>query len=103
MTILFEFQNSDVDDEHPEWRLHWVAGVALLHTIGHVLAKADALRSPAHKTEVDALWAEWKEVRDDNAIFWDFIEKERNNLLKIYTFGASPSDGRHGPMSDTQW
>lgn len=22
VSILFEFQNSDIDDEHPEWRFH---------------------------------------------------------------------------------
>ena len=43
--ILFQFQNSaivDGEDELPEWRLYWVAGITLLRTIGHVLAKVDA-------------------------------------------------------------
>jgi len=89
VTILFEFQNSDIDDEHPEWRLHWVAGIALLRTIGHVLVKADAPLSQTHKRAVDSLWADWKDNATDNAIFWNFIETERNNLLKTYTFGAT--------------
>ena len=88
VTILFEFQNSDVDEEHSEWRLLWVAGVALLRTIGHVLAKADATTSSRHKTEIDQLWATWKSDRAQYAIFWEFVEGERNNLLKTYTFGA---------------
>ena len=86
--ILFEFQNSDVDEEHTEWKLYWIAGMALLRTIGHVLAKSDALVSPGHKAEVDRLWAEWRGDRQTNSIFWDFIEEERNNILKTYTFGA---------------
>jgi hypothetical protein len=88
VTILFEFRNSDVDEEHSEWRLFWVAGIALLRTIGHVLVKADALSSPKHKIEIDRLWGTWKLDRGSASIFWDFVEKERNSLLKTYTFGA---------------
>jgi hypothetical protein len=88
VAILFEFQNSEVDEEHSEWRLSWVAGIALLRTIGHVLAKADAATSLRHGTEIDRLWEDWKSDRTQSSIFWDFVEKERNNLLKTYTFGA---------------
>ena len=96
VAILFEFQNSDIDDEHPEWRLYWVAGIALLRTIGHVLVKSDAQQSPKHKSEIDKLWSAWKRRRVDNAIFWDFIEKERNSLLKTYTFGATLAEDDQG-------
>ncbi|KGF69687.1 hypothetical protein LL06_09730 [Hoeflea sp. BAL378] len=97
--ILFHFQNSDIvdgDDELPEWRLHWVSGLALLRTVGHVLAKVDALASPAHATAVDGLWATLKADRPSSAIFWSFIEEERNNLLKTYTFGAKLSSDEDG-------
>jgi|SRR5579872_6005049 len=96
VTILFEFQNSDVDEEHPEWRLSWVAGIALLRTIGHVLAKGDVLTSPRHSDEINRLWKEWKSDRKKASILWDFIEKERNNLLKTYTFGAKLSKDGEG-------
>lgn len=88
VAILFEFQNSDIDDEHPEWRLHWVAGIALLRAIGHVLSKSDADISTAHKRAVREMWDSWKRDAEDNYIFWEFIESERNNILKTYTFGA---------------
>jgi hypothetical protein len=88
-SILFEFQNSEVDEERSEWRLFWVAGIALLRTIGHVLAKSDTLTSTKHKIAVDKLWAEWKSHADENGIFWSFIEEERNNLLKTYESGAT--------------
>lgn len=87
--ILFIFQNSDVDTEHPEWRLYWVAGIALCRTVGHVLAKVDAYTSNLHRLEIDALWKTWTSDKKAHAIFWEFIEKERNNLLKTYTFGAT--------------
>jgi hypothetical protein len=96
VVILFEFQNSDVDEEHSEWRLFWVAGIALLRTIGHVLAKTDAIASPRHRAEIDRLWKEWKSDRIQSSIFWDFIEKERNNLLKTYAFGARLAHNSEG-------
>lgn len=89
--VLFIFQNSDVadgEDELPEWRLYWVAGVALLRTIGHVLAKADAKSSAQHSQAIDDLWKRLQSDRKSSWIFWEFIEKERNNLLKTYSFGA---------------
>jgi hypothetical protein len=86
--VLFEFQNSEQDEERSEWRLYWVAGISLLRTIGHVLAKIDVMASPRHRAEIDRLWDGWKADRAQSSIFWDFIEKERNNLLKTYSFGA---------------
>ena len=97
--ILFHFQNSDIvdgDEELPEGRLHWVSGLALLRTVGHVLAKVDARTSPAHAEAVNGLWTKLKADRQSAAIFWDFIEEERNNLLKTYTFGAKLSSDEDG-------
>ncbi len=56
VTILFEFQNSDVDEEHTEWRLFWIAGIALLRTVGHVLAKADATTTNGRKQAIESAW-----------------------------------------------
>jgi len=92
--ILFEFQNSDIDEEDSGWRLNWVAGIALLRTIGHVLAKCDAETSEEHAKVINAAWDRWKRDAPENSIFWNFIETERNSLLKTYTFGATlaPAD-----------
>ena len=87
--ILLQFQHFDIvdgDDELREWRLYWVSGVALLRTVGHVLAKVDALSSPAHSAAVDGLWATLKADKQPSSIFWSFIEKERNNLLQNIHF-----------------
>ncbi|MGK9052131.1 hypothetical protein [Neorhizobium petrolearium] len=78
----------DGDEELPDWKLPWVAGIALLRTIGHVLAKVDAKASPAHSREIERFWQSLKSDRESSRVFWDFIENERNNLLKTYTFGA---------------
>lgn len=89
--ILFQFQNSDVadgDTELTEWRIAWVAGVSLLRAIGHVLVKVDSNKSPKHAACVQCFWSYLKAERSSNYIFWEFIEKERNNILKTYSFGA---------------
>jgi hypothetical protein len=86
--VLFELQNSDIDDEHPEWRRSWIAGVAMLRATGHVLQKVDASTSPRHKSVVDEAWMDWSLNKNENWIFFEFIEKERNNILKTFSFGA---------------
>jgi hypothetical protein len=91
VSILFQFQNSDVadgDEELPEWRFYWVAGIALLRTVGHVLAKVDANSSAMRSQAIGALWRKFQSDREAHWIFWEFIEKERNNLLKTYSSGA---------------
>jgi hypothetical protein len=94
---LFELQNSDIDDEHPEWRRNWIVGVAMLRTVGHVLHKVDAATSPRHKSVIHTAWQSWNSDKDGDWIFFDFIEKERNNILKMFSSGAqlpSAEDGR---------
>lgn len=61
-----------------------------------MLDKIDAQASPMHRKVINALWREWKRSPKENAIFWDFIERERNNLLKAYAFGASIESRDHG-------
>lgn len=91
--LLFEIQNSDIDDEHPEWMTTWFAGVALLRTIGHVLRNLDRKRGPHFQHVIDTFWADIKSNRITHWIFFDFIERERNNILKEFSFGASlPTD-----------
>ena len=41
---------------------------------------------------MDERWRRWREDRGGNQIFWEFIEYERNNVLKAYDFGYKESD-----------
>lgn len=96
---LFSFQNSDIvdgDEELPEWRHSWIAGIALLRAIGHVLSKVDAEKSQKHQAAIDRWWNESKSDRASSEIFWEFVEKERNTLLKTYSFGARLSQDENG-------
>ncbi|MEO9899293.1 hypothetical protein [Nisaea sp.] len=91
VSILFNFRTSEIsdgDEEYVEWRLFWVAGVALLRTVGHVLAKVDTNASEEHAQAIASWWKQIRSNKENSWIFWQFIEKERNNLLKTYTFGA---------------
>jgi hypothetical protein len=90
--ILFVFQHSDIDNEHPEWKISWVAGLALLRTIGHVLGKVDSLTSSKHAEAIKEAWERWRKNKEENWILWDFIEQERNNILKTYEFGVEIDD-----------
>ena len=87
--ILFELQNSDIDEEHWEWKVNWFAGVALLRTIGHVLGNVDSKTSERHSQVIAQKWREWKDRPQRHWIFPEFIERERNNILKEFAFGAA--------------
>ena len=61
--------------------------VTLLRSVGHVLEKVDGNRSVYLKGAASEVWKEVKRNRNKNAIFFEFIEIERNNILKEYKVG----------------
>jgi hypothetical protein len=65
-------------------RIKWIAAVVLLRTIGHIFVKVDALESNHANKIISSSWAELKNSKPEPHIFWNFIEKERNNILKEY-------------------
>jgi hypothetical protein len=44
------------------------------------------------RRQIDIAYDRWKSQRRENAIFWEFIEQERNNILKEYRFNLHPLD-----------
>jgi len=82
------------EESHPDsFRVFWVAEISLVRAVGHVLQKVDG-RDEVVKAAVASAYASWKADRSGNAIFWDFIEGERNQVLKQYEIGffAGPVD-----------
>jgi hypothetical protein len=69
------------------WRVDWLATIALLRAVGHVLSKVDGGADRA-KAAIEAAWEQWKTDPAD-AIFRDFIEQERNTVLKEYVLGST--------------
>ena len=76
-----------VEDSFDNFRIIWVAAIAQVRAVGHVLHKVDAERNPKLKMLIEDLYDDWKKKKEENAIFWEFIESERNSVLKQYEFG----------------
>lgn len=72
------------------WRIHWVAALALVRAVGHVLHKVDAKNRIAKKT-INSAYQTWK-ANENHQIFNDFINRERNNILKEYQFNLHPNE-----------
>jgi hypothetical protein len=70
------------------WRTRWAAAVALLRSVGHVLQKVDVKSSTAMGRAVREAFATLKATKPEPAIFWGFIEEERNSILKEYRTAA---------------
>jgi hypothetical protein len=66
-----------------EYRLLWISGLALVRAVGHVLKNVDCTANPELKVALDQNWPVWKE----EPLFSEFIEPERNLILKEYSFG----------------
>ena len=82
----------DAARSEQEFRVRWVALVALLRAVGHVLDKVDGASTPSFRSAVDARWKEWQRDRSKHSPFWDFIEAERNSVLKTYESGVAAGD-----------
>ena len=70
------------------WRRRWVASVVLLRTVGYVLARIDANIDSRYKSAIDNAWFQLSQSKPQPAIFWEFIDAERNNIIHEYEVGA---------------
>ena len=71
------------------WRPGWAGLIALLRAVGHVLDKVDGAHSPEAKQVIKDAWNELKKSKPQPRIFWQFVEEERNSILKAYEFGPA--------------
>ncbi len=69
------------DERIEDAKIIWFAALAMLRSIGHVLRKVDAkeLGEP-FQLLLDQRFQAWK----DDPMFYSFIERERNSILKEY-------------------
>lgn len=72
------------------WRVHWAAAAALTRAVGHVLDKVDGARDPRIKKAAAHAFRRWKGNDPQHEIFREFIELQRNNILKEYRFEDHP-------------
>ena len=73
----------------PAFRASWFAIVGLLRAVGHVLDKVDCAANRHLKAASTECWNELNRSKPEPAIFWGFIEGERNRFLKNYEHGIT--------------
>ena len=67
------------------WRIYWVASLVLVRAVGHVLHKVDGKQDERLGEVLRERFAEWKDPGfKEHIIFREFIERDRNMLLKEY-------------------
>lgn len=74
-----------------KWRIIWVSAVALLRTVGYVLDKVDG-EDPTVRAVARTLFKRWRGDDANDEIFREFIEKERNFILKEYQVNIHPME-----------
>ena len=73
----------DEEGDEQRWRVLWVGAVALLRAVGHVLRKVDG-QTPRALDAINEAYQNWKSEQPEHLIFREFIEEQRNNILKEY-------------------
>lgn len=73
------------------WRRRWIVNVVLLRAVGHVLDNIDGTHSLRQRQVIDEWWKDLKLRQPKPEIFWHFIDKERNSILKEYQTNAGQS------------
>ena len=77
----------ELEENTGKFRLLWVSCSSLLRAVGHVLQKVDAESNTHLKRAIEEWWKNLRESKDQHPIFFNFIELERNNILKEYELG----------------
>jgi len=73
------------------WRVLWVGALALVRAVGHVLWNVDG-RIPEARDAIKAAYGSWKSKQQpEHLVFREFIERERNNILKEYRMNVLDS------------
>lgn len=86
-TILIMLEE---EADFDKWRVTWVGALATIRAVGHVLVKVDGANNPKIKEISNTLFKECKDKNSSHYIFREFIEKERNLILKEYSTNLYP-------------
>ncbi|MGJ8558932.1 MAG: hypothetical protein ACSHX3_01720 [Litorimonas sp.] len=81
----------EIETDNATWRILWIASVTLLRTVGHVARKVDGETDPLLAEACNQVFQTWKHG-DEHKIFREFINEQRNLLLKEYDTGMSEGD-----------
>lgn len=86
--LALDMLQSETDPNR--WRVLWAGGVALLRAVGHVLKNVDQKSNVELANIGNEAHKRWKSVDPSHAVFREFIEEERNNILKEYRSKVHP-------------
>lgn len=81
----------EAEEDNSKFRILWVSALALIRAVGHVLKECDCKYDGALNLRVSNFFAECNSSRKENKIYFDFIKKERDLILKEYEFNYSES------------
>jgi len=72
-----------------EWKINWIGACTLLRTAIDLFRKdqASCLNSSIRQ-EIGSEWHAIKTNRSDHPIFWEFLRKERDNIIHHYEWAA---------------
>jgi len=73
------------------WRVHWVAAVSLVRSVGYVLKKVDGQDHVVDAVATSRFTA-WRGSDPEHGVFRGFIEKARHNVLREYELGIHPAE-----------
>jgi hypothetical protein len=73
------------------WQAQFSGCVALLRSVGHVMDRVDAVSSEGLTRNATKWWKELNASKPEPRIFWEFIDKERNLILKESEIRAGQS------------
>jgi hypothetical protein len=79
----------DMLKEQPDperFNVVYLSCLVLCRSIGHVLQKVDAVESKRHRSAIESAYRRWKSSDHDQRIFKNFIEENRNELIKESNF-----------------
>ncbi|MBW0279603.1 hypothetical protein [Shewanella xiamenensis] len=85
--VISAYDMLETESDPQKFRIMWIAAISLCRSVGQVLNKIDSKRSLDLSVKIEEQWREIKANRQDNLIFHEFIEKERNLILKEYEVG----------------
>jgi hypothetical protein len=95
---VFDLTHTDLEpDIHCEWRIKYFAAIGLLRAVGHVLDKVDCTQYPQIRSITKVRYQLWR-TQPEHTIFRDFIDSERNSLLKEYRFLVAPDEATAVPL-----
>jgi hypothetical protein len=72
-----------VDSRDENWRVPWVAAVAMLRAIGHVLKEIDGANDPQVAQLIQEGWPAWQKD-----VTFQRLKVSRDRTLKEYDFGV---------------